>query len=489
MKTRFLSILLLSLALLWPALRNGGAFLMSDTTTYIRGADAAVYKATGVATMWTGTFINRYGPPPQALPGAIDRADPADLPVTIAGRSMFYGALLYLLSLAGNFWGVVVFQALATATAITLASESLRRAFGRGIQNWRSPIILAIILGVSPAGYFVAYMMPDIFLPLGLLAFCQIAFLWRFLGRGERAFWVALLLAAMLFHTLHLVILTSAFAVLLLTKGQILMREGREPAVAILLAIAATLAGQSCVSGMITQATGAAPVQIPFVAARLIADGPGRDYLNAHCPEARFRLCAYRDRLRNNSDTLLWSYDPANGIFSAVPPRERRQISAEQTDFVIAVARDQPYAVARSTMSSIVHQAGTWALSEFNYDPFLRDNFRTKLPRPALAAAGGSAAFAQHMPVRLVEMTTPLLVLSAVPFLLLAFRRMQPSLDRAILLRYAMFIIGAIILNIVLCGALSAPHDRYLMRLIWLLPLCAAMFWTATSPLKAHRYD
>jgi hypothetical protein len=366
MKTRILSILLLSLTLLWPASRNGGPFLMSDSTTYIRGADAAVYKMTGVASMWTGTFINRYGPTSPALPGALKSADPADFPVTIAGRSIFYGALLYLFSLSGSFWGVAIFQALTTATAVTLAAESLRRALGRPAQDWPGVALLVLILGVSPAGYFAGFMMPDIFLPLGILAFCQIAFLWPFLARAERRFWIALLTAAMLFHTLHLLITACLLAVLLMIKRRTLRRADRQPLVAILLAIAAVLAGQTGVSLMITRATGAAPVGVPFVAARLIADGPGRDYLIEHCPQASFRLCDYRNRLRHDSDTLLWSYDPGNGIFSAVPPRERRQISSEQTAFVIAVARDRPWALMQSTASSILRQAGKWALPEFN---------------------------------------------------------------------------------------------------------------------------
>jgi hypothetical protein len=487
MKTRILSILLLSLTLLWPTLRNGGPFLMSDTTTYIRGADAAVYRLTGTASMWTGTFINRYGPASPASPGTAEHTDSADLPVTIAGRSIFYGALLYLFSLPGSFWGVAIFQALVTATAVTLAAESLRRASGGPRQDWPGIALLMLVLGLSPAGYFAGFMMPDIFLPLGLLAFCQIAFLWDGIARAERSFWIALLTAAMLFHTLHLLIIGSCFLALQLTRRRLLWRDDRQPAVAILFAITATLSGQTGVSLMIARATGAAPVGVPFVAARLIADGPGRDYLIAHCPQASFRLCNYRSRLRNDSDTLLWSYEPENGIFSAVPPRERRQIAAEQTAFMIAVARDRPWAVIRSTASSILRQAGKWALPEFNYAAFQRDSFGTKLPRPALENAMRSAAYRQAMPVRLVEIMTPLLALAAVPPLFILFRRRTtaPSPDRILTLYLAM-IVGAIILNIVICGGVSTPHDRYQMRLIWLLPLCVTMLWTTILPPKAR---
>jgi hypothetical protein len=486
MKTRILTILLLSLTLLWPALRNGGPFLMSDTSTYIRGADAAVYKLTGTGSMWTGTFINRYEPTSPALLHISKPADPADLPVTIAGRSIFYGAFLYLFSLTGSFWGVAITQALMTATAMTLAAANLLRVSGRPTQNRVGFALLVLIAAVSPAAYFVDFMMPDIFLPLGMLAFCQIAILWRFLTRAERAFWLSLLTAAMLFHALHLVIIASLFAVLWIIRGSALWRDGRAGAVAIMLAIAVTVAGQAAVSLMITRATGAAPVEVPFVAARLIADGPGRDYLIEHCRQRPFALCHYRDRLRNDSDSLLWSYDPKNGIFSAVAPRQRRQIAAEQTAFVLAVARDRPWAVIRSTASSILNQAGKWALTEFNYKPFQRDNFVTKLPQPALDDVRRSAAYAQTMPVRLVEIMTPLLVLAAIPLLFLRYWRARTTTTHDPIPLYLSIVISGIILNIIICGGLSAPHDRYLMRLIWLLPLCAAMLVSLPLPPKAR---
>jgi hypothetical protein len=89
------------------------------------------------------------------------------------------------------------------------------------------------------------------------------------------------------------------------------------------------------------------------------------------------------------------------------------------------------------------------------------------------------------MPVHLVEIMTPLLVLAAIPLLLLALRRMATAPSHDPILPYLTMIVSGIILNILICGAVSTPHDRYLMRLIWLLPLCAVMLRTATLPPKA----
>lgn len=485
MKTRFFSILLFCLALSWPALRNGGPFVMSDTTTYVRGADAAVYKLTGMRTMWTGTFIERYETyrphEGRSAPSPAAAADAADLPVTIAGRSIFYGILLYLSSLTGSFWGAALFQIVLTATAIRLAAETCCRLFGRADPGPGGVALIAFVLGLSPAGYFAGYMMPDIFLPLAILAFCQVALLWRMMNRAERIFWIALLTMSGLFHSLHLVILLAAFAVLFAVKRAAFWREDRQPATAIAAAIIIGFVGQAGFGMMVRQATGAAPVTIPFVTARLIADGPGRDYLRAHCVPPSFHLCHYAGRLQGDSDSFLWSYDPRLGIFSATTPRERRQLSAEQAAFVIAVTRDRPWAVVRSTIVSILRQSGKWRLPEFNYGPAIREHFRMKLPDPALDDVKRSAAYRQVMPVRFVEVMTPLLVIGAIGLMVMTFRRMSAA-GRRMILPYVAIVVAMLVLNIILCGGVSTPHDRYQMRLIWLLPLLSAMLWSATSP-------
>jgi hypothetical protein len=45
---------------------------------------------------------------------------------------------------------------------------------------------------------------------------------------------------------------------------------------------------------------------------------------------------------------------------------------------------------------------------------------------------------------------------------------------------YVAILCGAIIANIMVCGGVSTPHDRYLMRLIWLLPMIGVALVSAT---------
>jgi hypothetical protein len=473
MKIRLLSILLLSIVLLLPALRNGQPFMMSDTTTYVRGADAAIYKLTGMRTMWTGTFLERYEHSEPAAPSSSTDHQPpdaADLPVTINGRSVYYGLLLYLSCLFGNFWGAAIVQIMLTATAITLAAEQISRARGKAPPGPGSVLMMAIVIGLGPAGYFASYMMPDIFLPLAVIALCQLGLLWGVLTRKERGFWLAVLTAALLFHALHVVIIAAGFAALLLRYGRSPEADGRPRLIAILTTLLVALAGQAMFHLAVREATGAGPVDVPFLTARLTADGPGEGYLRAHCPATGLRLCNYLQRLPIDSDTFLWSHDPKIGIFSAAPPHDRRAIAAEQFAFVAAVATDRPTALARSTMISIGRQAAKWRLAEFNYGQRQRETFRAKLPAPIIGPTLASAAYRHDMPVQLAEIATPGLTLVALVAILLIARSQT---ERRAILCYLAFAIGALLLNAIICGAISTPHDRYQMRLIWILPFLA----------------
>ena len=48
--------------LLWPSLLNGAPFLMQDSTTYVRGADAVAYSLTGHRTEWTSELLRKFAP-------------------------------------------------------------------------------------------------------------------------------------------------------------------------------------------------------------------------------------------------------------------------------------------------------------------------------------------------------------------------------------------------------------------------------------------
>src|ERR1700761_7341789 len=151
--------------LLWPALYNGQPLIFADTPSYIRAFDAGAQKLTGHATHWSE-------PPGRecASSGPGTRLSSISEKTVLTGRSIYYGALLYLGDLTGGGWPSIVLQALAAMAAIALTLSG-----GGSRFDWKVWAGVCIGLAVlSPLAFFASYLMPDIFTGLAILAVANI---------------------------------------------------------------------------------------------------------------------------------------------------------------------------------------------------------------------------------------------------------------------------------------------------------------------------
>ena len=470
----FAAVVALASILLWPAYVNGEPFYMTDTSSYLRGADAAAHWLTGHRTVWTDELFHRFGSNPEAS-GVT--SPPANAPVVLAGRSIYYGILLYLCQFLGNFWAVAILQALLVSSSIAITIDVLHRRLSASrapeATAVRTLLIGAFLAAFTPVAYFASYLMPDIFGALGLLAFSHLALLWEQNSRASRAFWFTLLFAAMLFHAANLLLialLTASAAAWALFKTPLPKVRFATLGAAIFLAVA----GQALFSWSVKHATGASPIRPPFVAARIIDDGPGYDYLRQHCPQAKLVFCRATSFKTRISDSLLWSPDPKLSIFQALSPSEQRLAAAQQRRFVFAVLADQPLQLMKSSVAAIFRQATHFDLVSFNYTPQNIDYFAHKLPKPFIDQARHSRSFRGNMPVRFVEWSTVATVLASLLVISwTAFMEMRRNGRLSSEGSWLAALVLGVLLNAAVCGALSTPKGRYQMRLIWVLPLAA----------------
>ncbi|MGN6059624.1 MAG: hypothetical protein ACTHOI_13700 [Sphingomicrobium sp.] len=484
-------MLAVTLALLWPAFVNGEPFYMPDTSSYLRGADAAAYHLTGRPSAWTGEYFKRYPsglapaattPAPRApsldapasspAAGASTSPQSKGPPVVLTGRSVYYGLLLYASQWLGNFWSVAVFQALLVAVAIALTVS----VFGRALGIKRDAISIALcgtlIAAFTSVGYFASYLLPDVFGALGLLAFGHLVFVWEQNSRLSRAYWCALLAMAMLFHLSNfLLVALLAITALLATLLKVPAARSGLAAVAAALMIAA--AGQALFSWSVRHATGHPPIAPPFLAARIIADGPGYEYLREHCPQVRLIYCRAIGFNSRISDSLLWSTDQNEGIFQALTPAEQRMAAAQQAPFVLAVAKERPIELIGSSIGAFFRQLTYFRLESFNYTRGNVAYFETKIPSPFIEHARQSKAYHKLMPVRLVEWTTIAAVLLSLVAIFWTLRTMIRSKRVPPVGAFLLFMVIGALFNSVICGAISTPKGRYQMRLVWVLPLVA----------------
>lgn len=467
-----------ALVSLWPALLNGGPIWMPDTPSYMRAADAGYARLVGVSTDWSAKAQHLRDPgvvpAPEAGGTAVGRAMPAEPPVTLKGRSVYYGALLYAADLAGSLWWALLVQALLAALCITVTLSALGQAVGDGA---RSPPALLVGLGLAiatPLGFFVSYLMPDIFGGLALLAMMNLLFLGKQLSRRARIFLVAVLAYALLSHNLNLTL------ALLLLIGVVAIRLTRSRGLDVrsMAAVAGCVlvgfAGQAAFDLTVKRLTGAAPVRPPFLAMRLIADGPGLAYLAENCRERPFVYCRLDTTSLPHSDTLLWSADPERSLFRGLSYAEQRAAAAQQTEFALAVLQDRPLEVVGALSLDVLEQLFRFDMRGFSYSSEVRQRYADSVPERLFDNIRQSRAFNGTLVLRPTELLAA--ITTAVSLLLIGgfLYRTRNRPDFASIRAACLFILAAIALNAALCGALSGPKGRYQMRLIWIVPLVAA---------------
>jgi hypothetical protein len=335
------------------------------------------------------------------------------------------------------------------------------------------PLLIGTLSIVSPVGYFAGYLIPDIFTALAILGAAHLFVLRNSISKGEAVYWFAIVCGAELFHNSNTAIvlaMTLAYTgALFVLKRVFDWRAALTGFAALLIA----LGGNAAFSYAVERATGEGPVGPPFVAARLIADGPGYDYLKATCPSNGFYLCNFMDVSRD-SNTFLWAERRPEGAFKALNPWQQRLVAKEQSGFVLAVIRDRPMSVIASSATNFVRELTNFRLPYFNYRAGLRSYFGRKLPESLFERTQATYAFQNKMPEQSIEIATRTsAVLSLAVLLFVLFRaRSSPTADQRLQALTAMVLLG-VLANAFVCGALSSPAPRYNMRAIWLLPLLA----------------
>ena len=480
-------LVLCGLFLLWPAILNGGAFLFPDTTAYVRSSDAAVLRFTGHVSAWSDADVLHAALLQKApAPAAAVSASPvgAEAKPVLLGRSIYYGVLAYLAALTGSFWLTIILQALLAGAVVIGITRHVVDP-GNDRQFALAVIGVTTALATTSLPWFTSMVMPDFLTGLAVVGAAAMIVGWTHETAGGRCLWVAVCGYAVLAHSSHILILL-ALALPALIVGIFALRPWRRGATVVIAVALVGLTGESAFSLGVTALTGTPPIRPPFLTARLIEDGPGLAYLDAHCRPAHFHLCRYRDRLPLNSDIFLWGSKTISGVFMAVPYHEQRALAAEQVAFVSAVVADRPLAVLTSTLAATGRQFQAVGLAEFNVSPTEARIFAKKLPAGPRAEMLTSGALRNVLPTRAVTLLMALWAVAglSITAIALCYRATRPAAAFGIILT------GGWLADVVVCGALSTPHDRYQARVLWVFALAAItltpLVWRQLRPRSAQ---
>jgi hypothetical protein len=438
-------------------------------------------EATGRATTAANKFDN----------AVIAQKAQAGGMATYGIRSPFYSMWLYSVASAFTLWGVLIAQAAAIAWIIWRIG-----IHGAGARPFRVGLAIVALSTLGASAWFVVgFVMPDIYAAAAVLC---VALLFAYADRmsyPELVGLAAILAASAAFHPTHLVV-AVALTFAGLGAARFLRSKGRPLRSRALItttsALGLTVALQFAFDTAARSVLGASPKRPPLLTARVIADGPGRLYLDSVCPKTdTYLVCEYRNKSFETADEFLWK---STGVFQTLPIEQRLRLIEEEPRFVAAVAMRYPLKVLKAAVSNSIEQFALFWPQEAWVDPgalfsdpvWTGADFLEVVPFLHLCVANPGSCL-PALPKGLVAssvVTTVLLSFGVMMAHFVAARRRTTarwkSHQRAIV--FALLILAGVIINAVICGALSGPHTRYQTRVVWLVVVAAGVL-EATDPI------
>jgi hypothetical protein len=212
---------------------------------------------------------------------------------------------------------------------------------------------------------------------------------------------------------------------------------------------------------------------------RMLQDGIVTRYLRDHCPEAKLKLCPYRDQLPATADEFLWgkSMFDTLGRFKGMNDEMGFIVTHSLAEYPLW----QTEAAIAATTQQLVHVAtgeGTHGWIPHTYGIIERYMPAQLKPMRAARQQHWDINFAAinrlHVPV----------ALASIIFVFGVFGRgiFRRRLDDLTLL--AATVSFALLGNAFLCGVISGPHDRYGARMAWL-----ATFVALISAIRQQKDD
>lgn len=427
-----------ALVMTWPALYNRFPLLYPDSMSYLEDGPLVA----------RALFLHKF------------QAD-------YGGRSFIY--CLGILPLHWNVtaWPIVALNALLTAYLIWLVIRSILR------QPVRDYLVLVVLLSLlTSLSWFASLIMPDILGPLAYLCIYLLVFARETLSRIEH--WTVIVIAwwTIASHITHLMLAAGMcllFALLLVLRRQLMqsrLRAVGEVVVIISLAAVAHLAlhdylyGKPSLNGK----------RLPFLMARVIADGPGDWYLENHCGQVKLTICDYVDELPMDTDDFLWAPD---GIWQRASEQTRARLRAEETPFVLATLRAYPREQLSRSAVNFWHQLTTFDLSLFHPDDWVTQEFDRVLP-PARSRYMQSRQARDALPYQFFTSVQNWTVIASIVvigvFTPRTWRHRPP-----LLAGLSLVIVSTVVANAFVTGILSMVENRFQSRVIWLLPLLAGI--------------
>jgi hypothetical protein len=442
-RTPLLAVPAAAALLLWPAVWNGFPIVFADTGTYL---SQAIHLYAG----WD--------------------------------RPVFYSLFMLPLHATVTVWPVVVVQALLAAWVMWLVCRVLVPGIS-GIAFAGGIFVLSVCTWLP---WLASELMPDLFTPLLLLVLCLLVREPERLSLWERVVLVGLA-AFMIASQQSSLPLACVLIAGLLLLGVVIDRGGPastrrdSPAIGkgrwllIVLPPALALLGLCTVNLATHGRFAVSPFGNVFLLARVIYDGPGMAVLRRDCPVANWRLCPFLDSFPPTSDDFLWT--PASPL---KPAGGAKLVSQDAGAIIQAALLADPVTEVRIALANTLEQITRFDSGDglnpwpAQVTPEIERDFPAR-EQAAYASARQQAGSLSVPPLlATLHMIVALSGIVACALLLpLALKR------RATCAGFLLAVLLALPVSAAITGGLSAPHERYQARIMWLPPFIAVLSFAA----------
>jgi putative flippase GtrA len=400
--------------------------------------------------------------------------------------------LLYGLQKVGTLWLLAAVQALVSAWMVAL----LFRAMAPRAAGWSYAVLMALLAGLTTLPYIAGFALPDIFAASVCAAIALLVVYRDTLKRWEQWGVAAILAASLTFHTSHILLAAVAIPAALATAWA-MKAPGRELKVSGALLGGALVLGVALTSGYalgIKLTTGDDFGRPPFLTARVIADGPGRDYLRWSCAHGgKWAMCRFRNTPLRDSEEIIWSDKPETGAFNRASYSERVMMARQDMSFALHTLAYDPLGQIGASLKNWGLQLVRVRADEPLLDPsvYLRNPYWSTTDLiPMIKAVGPCTTKGGCVPrfsiIGLEWVHTPFLFLALAVMIWrlarsdvrrAAFKERDLAWERPLarMLLCAAVVVLAVIINAAVCGAFSIPAPRYQARVIWLIPAIAGI--------------
>jgi len=437
--------------MLWPALCNGYPLLFPDSISYLGDG------------RWLARIL--------LLRGAKGYS---------AMRSEIYSLGIFPFHWNVTAWPIAAMQAMLASYVLWLVVRSLG---GRRVEL-KFLTLVGMLSVTTSVGWYACFVMPDMLGPVLYLTIYLLVFARETLSVREQCAVCAIAGWAMGSHCTHLALACGLCVLLglLLWMGWPAMRA-RGRGVAWVAAIALLMAGmQMALHGYLYGEPSLNGKRMPYLTARLVADGPEGRYLQQHCGERRWAMCAWVGNLPATDDEFLWA---DGGVWQNASSDQQERILREEIPLALATVRAYPRAQMRVSLDNFGEELVNFGLWDFDPNAWIASHIDTVMP-----GAGAHYLRTRQAQSRLpneffskvqqwVVMASALAIVAGVP--LLWIRR------RWRVLGLAAIVVPAVIANALVTAVLSEVESRYQSRVIWLVPLTAGLM--ALEMLRQGRED